>query len=214
MFTRIDNVKINYNFNDGIYVHVDGPDNFYYVEVREYPKYSDQSKLIQGHHVTSKNLLSHKTFFHHETKFYFDFEILIYKFDLSFGLTLIWNHRYNDRDRLVKFILKSDSEEESSIWASKVLKYSKIKGCRPIIESSFDEIKKLSSTYFAIDGVETYKTFTIGRLPKSSQDWKTIDDRFKGFIFFGNWKSFWSYEHPRSWNFLNSHEIVDDILGL
>ena len=31
---------------------------------------------------------------------------------------------------------------------------------------------------------------------------------------FGGLKLFWSYQHPRSWSFLNSQEIVDDILGL
>ena len=38
MYTKIDDIKIYYDFNDGIKVNVDGPDNFYYVEVREYPK--------------------------------------------------------------------------------------------------------------------------------------------------------------------------------
>ena len=214
MFTKIDNVKISYNFNNGIEVYVDGPDNFYYVEVREYPKNSDQSKLIQGYHITSKNILKHKTFFRCDIKFYFDFEILIYRLDISNGLTLMWNHRYNDRDRLVKFKLITNNREEASMWASKVLKYSKIRGCRPIIESDFDDINRMASTFFSIEGVDTYKTYSIGRLAKSSNDWKTVDDRFKGVLFFGNWKSFWSYEHPRSWNFLNSLEIVDDILGL
>lgn len=38
MYTKIDDIKIYYDFNDGIKVNVDGPDNFYYVEVREYQR--------------------------------------------------------------------------------------------------------------------------------------------------------------------------------
>ena len=94
------------------------------------------------------------------------------------------------------------------------LQYSKISGCTPIIKSKFDNLNKLTPNFFNIDGVEPYKTYKIGRLPKSSTDWKTVDDRFQGVLYFGNWKSFWSYEHPRSWNELNSSQIVDDILGL
>jgi len=214
MYTKIDNIKIYYDFNDGIKVNIDGPDNFYYVELREYPKKSQISKLIQGYHITNKNIYGQKKIFQLDIKFYMDFEILIYRYDSDIGLSLIWSHRYNDRDRLVKFKLLTNNREEASMWASKVLKYSKIRGCRPIIESDFDNINRLASTFFSIEGVDTYKTYSIGRLSKSSNDWKTVDDRFKGILFFGNWKGIWSYEHPRSWNFLNSLEIVDDILGL
>ena len=78
----------------------------------------------------------------------------------------------------------------------------------------FPDSQMICDNFFNIDGVEPYKTYKIGRLPKSSTDWKTVDDRFQGVINFGNWKSIWSYEHPRSWNELNSSQIVDDILGL
>ena len=51
-------------------------------------------------------------------------------------------------------------------------------------------------------------------LYKNSSDWRTIDPRKEGLIWFGNWKTFWSYEHPRCWKQLTSKEIADDILGL
>ena len=38
MYTKIDNIKIYYNFNDGIKVNIDGPDNLYYVELRNTQK--------------------------------------------------------------------------------------------------------------------------------------------------------------------------------
>jgi hypothetical protein len=214
MYTRIDNIKIHYDFNDGIKVNIDGPDNLYYVELREYPKKSQISKLIQGYHITSKDIYGQKKMFQLDIKFYMDFEILIYRYDSDIGLSLIWSHRYNDRGKLVNFEITSNDEDEAKFWMSKVLQYSKTKGCKPIIKSKFDNLNKLTPNFFNIHGVEPYKTYKIGRLPKSSTDWKTVDDRFQGVINFGNWKSIWSYEHPRSWNELNSSQIVDDILGL
>lgn len=213
MYTKIDNVKIYYDFNDGIKVGVYGPDNLYLVEVREYPKNSDQSRFIHSFHVTSKEIYGQKKMSFCNIQFYMDFEILVYKFTEEFGLTLIWTHRYNDRDKLVVFEVSSRNEEECRHWVDKILLYSKLRGCKPIIRSPYDNINKLSNEYFNIQGVEPYKTYKIGRNPKSSSDWKTIDDRFEGVLQFGNWKEIWSYEHPRSWNFLNSAEIVDDILG-
>jgi hypothetical protein len=214
MYTKIDDIKIYYDFNDGIKVNVDGPDNLYYVEVREYPKKSQISKLVQGYHITNKNIYGQKRIFQLDIKFYMDFEILIYKYDSEIGLSLIWSHRYNDRGKLVNFEITTNDEDEAKFWMSKVLQYSKISGCKPIIKSKFDKLNKLTPNFFNIDGIEPYKTYKIGRLPKSSMDWKTVDDRFHGIIYFGNWKSIWSYEHPRSWNQLNSSQIVDDILGL
>jgi hypothetical protein len=41
-----------------------------------------------------------------------------------------------------------------------------------------------------------------------------LDHRMEGVIWYGNWKTFWSYQHPRPWKTLSSQEIVDDILGL
>ncbi len=103
MYTKIDNIKIYYNFNDGIKVNIDGPDNLYYVELREYPKKSQISKLIQGYHITSKNIYGQKKMFQVDIKFYMDFEILVYRYDSDIGLSLIWSHRYNDRGKLVDF---------------------------------------------------------------------------------------------------------------
>ena len=57
-------------------------------------------------------------------------------------------------------------------------------------------------------------TYNIGRFPKSSTDFRTVDHRKEGLIWYGNWKTFWSYQHPRVWTDLTSQEIVDDILGL
>jgi hypothetical protein len=36
----------------------------------------------------------------------------------------------------------------------------------------------------------------------------------EGVIWYGNWKTFWSYQHPRLWKNLSSQQIADDILGL
>jgi hypothetical protein len=68
--------------------------------------------------------------------------------------------------------------------------------------------------FFLAHHPEPYKTYNIGRYPKSSNDYKSKDPRKKGFLWFGHWKTIWSYQHPRFWKNLSSQEIVDDILGL
>jgi hypothetical protein len=65
-----------------------------------------------------------------------------------------------------------------------------------------------------VDGIDYYKTYNIGRFPKNSHDWRTIDPRQEGVIWYGNWKTFWSYQHPRLHSNLSSKEIIDDILSL
>ena len=86
---------------------------------------------------------------------------------------------------------------------------------RNSVELSGDhDLNKKLPNYYLTYGIDHYKTYNIGRYPKTSKDFKTVDHRKEGLIWFGHWKTFWSYQHPRLWKNLSSQEIVDDILGL
>ena len=104
--------------------------------------------------------------------------------------------------------------EEARIWVDRIKLYQKIHGCRISINSDFEEINKSFESYYHTNGIDFYKTYNIGRFPKTSSDFRTMDHRKEGLIWYGNWKTFWSYQHPRKWTDLTSQEIVDDILGL
>ena len=82
------------------------------------------------------------------------------------------------------------------------------------LNTNFDDINKKYPTYYQVDSIDYYKTYNIGRYPKSSTDFRTLDYRMEGLIWFGNWKTFWSYQHPRSWNLISNEQIVEDILGI
>jgi hypothetical protein len=216
MFTRIGNVEISYEFNPGVRVRVSGPDKYYYVEVREYLPSSTESHYIEGYHISKESndiCYPHDEFTYHQG-FYGDLEISVYKMDFKYGLTKIFTHRFDDRDRVVRFEIETDNFEEAELWVERVLEYSKIHGCRPIIHTPFERINHSYKSYFSNPGIEVYKKYEIGRFPKTSNDFRTTDPRKEGVIWFGFWKEFWSYEHPRLWKFLSSQEVVDDILGL
>ena len=110
--------------------------------------------------------------------------------------------------------MKTENHEECSLWADRVRLYCEIHGCSPVVETQFDDINKSFDSYYNNIYIDYYKTYNIGRFPKTSTDFKTLDHRKEGLIWFGNWKTFWSYQHPRKWTELTSQEIVDDILGL
>jgi hypothetical protein len=213
MFTQIGDEKIVIDFNKGITVRVGGPEQLYYVELHEFKKGDQQPYIVEGIHFTTMNDWYMKEF-HLPIEFYMDFEIIIYKFDDTFGLKRIYSHRYNDRDQLVRFILDTDNLDEASVWLKRCMTYKKRNECHVEIISNFDEINSYSETRFKDRNLTPYKTYRIGKFPKNSNDWKTVDPRKEGVIWFGNWKTFWSYQHPRLWKSLSSQEIVDDILGL
>ena len=50
MYIQIKDEKISLDFNPNISVSINGPDSFYYVEVREYKKNEDQSLFVFGGH--------------------------------------------------------------------------------------------------------------------------------------------------------------------
>lgn len=214
MYIQINDELIDLNFNPHPYVKIYGPDLNYLVEMREYPKGEDRSLYIQSYKITTSPLEIWRPHFEIPIQFYGDWDILIYKFIPDYGMRLLHSHRYNDAGQLVLFNLDTDKEEEALIWLDRIEEYKKLHFCNIHIKSKFPEIDKKYSTYYQTHGLKYYKIYEIGRIPKQSVDFKTRDQRKHGLIWYGNWKTFWSYEHPRNWNGLSSREIVDDILGL
>lgn len=214
MYTQIGNEKIRLNFHEGIKVYVDGPESYYLVEVNEFKKNSDVSSFVESYHITTKPGLGYSNHFELPIEFYFDFEINVYKFNDDVGLQKIFNHRFNDYGKLVKFVLDTQNYDEALLWLKKINEYQKKHGCTPIIESQFDELNNYFNTKYLTKQIDFYKIYRIGRYPKSSDDWRTIDPRKDGLIWYGYWKTFWSYQHPRSWNLISNEQIVEDILGI
>jgi hypothetical protein len=214
MLLQINNVQILLNFNNGISVRIIGPDKYYYVEVLEYKKNQDLPVIVESYHITNDKSLSQPSEFKLPIKFYFDFEIQIYKVVLNQGLKKIYTHRFNEFGKVIKFNLKTKDYNEAIYWLGYINNYCRLNSCLKIIKSDFSEINHQTNKLFLGKEVESYKTYDIGRFPKSSNDWRTIDPRKEGMIWFGNWKTFWSYEHPRCWTNLTSEEIIKDILGL
>jgi hypothetical protein len=213
MFTKINNIKIEYSFEQGITVKVNGPDDLYLVELREYIPGEDKPKYVECYTISDK-INGYFNTFYYGAEFYGDYEILVYKTDYDYGLVKIFTHRFDDRDKIVEFDLVTNDYGEAKLWSERVNKYIRIHGCRPVVKSKFPQINKKYPTYYSSDGLQRYKKYRIGRFPKVSTDFKSIEKKHEGFLWFSAWKIFWSYQHPRSWNFLNSQQIVDDILGL
>lgn len=213
MYFSLNEERVVLNFNPYPYVKINGPDKFYYVEMREYVDNDDKSFNIDSYKVSSTNI-GWRTWFSVPIEFYGEFEISISKYVPNYGIKKIYTHRYNDYGKFVRFNLETDDLEECILWIERVMEYKKIHGCKPLINTRFDEVNKKFSDYYSINNIDYYKTYNIGRFPKKSTDFKTLDARKEGVIWYGNWKTFWSYQHPRCWKTLSSQEIIDDILGL
>jgi hypothetical protein len=213
MYFQLGNEKIVMDFNEGITVKVGGPDLSYYIECVEYKGIDTFPFHIQGHNI-GVNCDWPERFFKVPIEFYFDFEINVYKFNKEYGLQKFYTHRYNDYSQLVRFIIDTTSIDEAYIWLKKIGEYQSKHSCKIQIFSDFDEINEYSDTKFATRNLSPYKTYRLGRFPKKSNDWKSTEPRKHGLIWYGNWKTFWSYQHPRLFTNLSSEEIANDILGL
>jgi hypothetical protein len=212
MYTQVNSEKIKLNFNSGISCTIEGPDSDYYVQVSEFVKGNDLPKYVEGYGISGVNPQGNR--FSLPIEFYMDFEIQVFKFVDGFGFVRIFTHRYNDYGQYVKFVLDSKYLEECKLWVEQIKYYSKIRGCKVILETPFDTLNKEFVSNYNVKIIEPYKTYKIGRFPKISNDFRTVDERCEGLIWFGYWKKFWSYQHPRIWNQINSLDIVNDILGL
>lgn len=214
MWFQVNNVDILFSFNQGIHVNVNGPDNYYLVEVLEYKKNHLSPVALESYHVNTLGLVGIPNFFTLPIEFHMDFEVNIYKVELNHGLKKIFTHRFNDAGKLVKFIVETEDKDEAHLWYESIAEYCKLHLCDKVIQSRFPSVNKFSNPKYFAKNIEPYKTYRIGRFPKVSNDWRTLDLRKEGLIWFGNWKTFWSYQHPRDWKNLSSKEIVNDILGL
>lgn len=214
MLLQIDENKFWVDFNDGISVKPLGKENYFYFELTEYTKNNHSPKIVEAYHVHTNPPEQAPQSFYLPIQFYFDFELSIYKFVKNYGIKLIYTHRFNDNNKVVKFIVNPKDSYEGYKWIEKINLYCSIHNCKKIIESTIPELENFSDFKYSNREIEPYKTYRIGRFPKNSTDFRTTDVRMEGYIWYSNWKTFWSYEHPRSWNFLSSEEIVTDILGL
>lgn len=211
MFTNVNEEQIEIKFDPYIYVNVLGPEHFYYVEVREYVKDNPESKFVEGFHFNRNANIVKDYNFYFFGEFYGDYEISIFKFVKNVGLQKIYSHRYNDCGQLVQFNLVTDNIEDAKIWIKSIDEYQKKHGCIIKVNSKFDEI----NNQYSNNNQTPYKTYNIGRFPKTSTDFKSVGETRKyNNLWFGNWKVFWSYQHPRNWRHLSAKEISDDILGL
>lgn len=213
MYFQIGNEKIVLDFNHGITVKCSGPELFYYAECTELRGIDNQPYLIEGYHFSQNDLMYYKEF-RIPIEFYMNFEIKLYKFDDKNGLYEFYGHKFNENNQLTKFILDTEDEFEARIWIEKVFEYKEKNKCRVQIVSKFENLNKFSESRFYDRDLTPYKTYRLGRFFKNSQDWKTLDPRKQNLIWYGNWKTFWSYQHPRLWKNLSSEEIANDILGL
>lgn len=214
MFIETTNEKILLSFNPYPYLEVFGKEKMYYVELREFVKNETTSRLVESFEITNDvNSDWDEMNFRCFIEFFMDFEISIYKFVDKHGLIRIFSHRFTENGQSILFNLHSKNEEDCKIWSERILEYKKIKSCHISINSIFEDINKLSDFEYDKDN-EYYKTYNIGRFPKTSLDFRSIDERSEGSIWMGNWKKFWSYQHPRFWIDLSPKEIIDDILGL
>jgi hypothetical protein len=213
MYFSLNEERVVLNFNPSPYVKISGPDHLYYIEMREYVDNDDISLSIDGYKVSVTDK-GWRNWFNVPIEFYGEFEISISKYIPNYGIKKIYTHRYNDYGKFVRFNLQTDNLDECVLWVERVMEYKKIHGCKPLINTRFDEVNKKFSDYYNINNIDYYKTYNVGRFPKKSTDFKTLDARQEGLIWYGNWKKFWSYQHPRCWKTLSSQEIIDDILGL
>lgn len=213
MYSRVGKELIYMDFNPVINVDVYGQDLFYLVELREYKKNQETSMWIETFNISHEPDAFSK-YFYCGIEFYMDFEINVYKLLDDVGIVKIFTHRYNDNGKMIRFDLHTDSLNEAKIWNDKIFEYKKIHGCKTQVLSKFDQINRLHDFYYETTGLYPYKTYRLGRFPKVSNDFKSKDPRTPGYILMGYWKKFWSYQHPRNWNELNSEQIAEDILGL
>jgi len=214
MFIETNNEKISLSFNPFISLEVLGSEKFYYVEVREFVDNEPTSRIVESYEVTQDPYSDWGEFdFTCFIEFYFDFEISIYKFVDKHGLQRIFSHRFTENGQPIKFNLHSKDEEDCKIWVERILEYKRIKSCYVNFNSYYKEINDLSDIFLE-DEQDYYKTYNIGRFPKTSLDFRSTDERSETAVWLGNWKKIWSYQHPRFWMNLSPKEIIDDILGL
>jgi hypothetical protein len=212
MFSTVNKEQIEIKFDPYIYVNVWGPEHLYYVELREYVKGDVESKLVEAFHFNRNTNIMKDDNFYFFGEFYGDYEISVFKFVKNIGLQKIYTHRYCDCGKVVQFNLITDNQDDAKIWSESVLEYQKRHGCIIRLNSQFEE---LNNSLSQISTISPYKTYNIGRFEKTSTDFKSVGETRKyGNLWFGNWKVFWSYQHPRNWKNLSAKEISDDILGL
>lgn len=214
MYIELNPEKIFFDFNPYFKISIDGPDQVYYIELREYEKNDSNSKIIESYEILSSRYCNNKDWFTCFIEFKCDLEFSVFKFIDGIGLKRIHTHRFSEYQQNIKINIHSQNEEFCNLAAERIDLYRKLNNCFVCVDSNFDNINNRFDFSPKDEHIDFYKTYNLGRFPKTSIDFRSTNELTEGFIYLGNWKKFWSYQHPKIWVNLNPQQIIDDILGL
>lgn len=118
MYISVGDIKIVVNLSPCPLVKIFGPDENYLIEINEFVDGDDNPKFVESYSVTSNQMKFpiSQLEFKLPIEFYMDYDITIYKFVDGYGIKNIFNHRYNDTNKLVLFNLVTDDIEECEMW--------------------------------------------------------------------------------------------------
>ena len=107
---------------------------------------------------------------------------------------------YNEVNKNILFRLDTIHSDEFSMWYDIIESEAVVRGFIPTIihfNESFD-----TNLY--------YKIYNVGRFVQNG----TSEEHGYPNNFWGLFRYFWSWNQPRDWRYLNSQQIVEDIIGI
>lgn len=194
MYTSVD-YKFDVRFNSGIVINVNIPQNeVAYIKVSEYFKNKSTPIVIDSSNVVDGD---EYTFYRN---WYSRYQIDCYRFDNNLGIIHVKTIHYNELNKPILFRLETPLIEEFKFWSDIIQTESAVRGFIPTIVH-FDE---------PYDYKMYYNVFNIGRF---DQDGSLQEHGYPN-NWWGSFRYFWSWNQPRDWKYLNSKEIVEDIIGI
>jgi len=194
MYTSAD-YKFDVKFNSGITIDVNIPvAEVVYIKLSEYFKNESTPIVIDSSNAMDGDVYTFPR------NWYSRYQIDFYRFDNDLGVVHIQTINYNEVDNPILFRLDTVHADEFGMWADIIEAESMVRGYIPTI-LHFNE---------KYDPKMYYNVFNIGRFEQNGTS------REHGYPnnWWGCFRYFWSWTQPRDWKYLNSKQIVEDIIGI
>lgn len=199
----LDPNSIHINFHNGINLYFSEPqDQPIMIQVMEYYNGGLNPMHLNGYNMVT----TVSPYFRYFRSWYGEYLVNVWDWNSRKGPIKVFSHQYSEYLKPVLFLLEPQYPNDYKDWKSVIDDYVSQKKCKPTIKIIGDDY----------NSDDFYRIYTIKRHNRDSfyELWSAKKVQFHERIQDGNWREFWSYEHPRNWENLSARDIARDILGM
>jgi len=141
-------------------------------------------------------------------------DIDVYSWQRNKGYIKLFSETFNDRNKMVRIKITTDSATDAIAWTEIVEEYKKVSGATVVMQTAYNDQLNFFDFVdgweeYGVDTYETYASYDIGRFYESPENFHTLNRTFDGNA---STRRFYGWMNPRKVDRWDVHDVARDVL--